>query len=187
MAKKSPILYSVSKTFLWFAVVSIVLTGSLAAVVWLDHAREWKDWQKKFATLKLEKIKGELKEAEQKIDKNKLDALREQIKKAEGDFRAPQKDYDALKKEIESLGTRAVKARAAYQDLKQYQDSYKYYLEETRLHHDQKAAEYQAKWDALDPRIKKAKTDLELLEAQQETKERSLSLSFRGSRSFKKN
>src|SRR3989338_1772476 len=169
MAKKSPILYSVSKTFVWFAIVSVVLTGSLAAIVWLDHAREWKVWQKKFSALKLEKTTSELKAIEKKIDQKKLATLNEQLKKEQEEFQTHKAEHAVLRKEAESLDAQTVKARTGYQDLKQYQDSYRYYFEEARLHgENKKAADYEARLGALEPKVRSAKADMEALEAKKE-------------------
>jgi mono/diheme cytochrome c family protein len=171
MPKENPTLYSVPKTFMWFAVTSILLTGSLVAIVLMDHSREWKVWQKKFVAMKLEKAKAELKGADQRIDRRKLETLKKDLKQAEAGFKSRRKEYAALTKEIARLETQITKARARTQDLKQYQDSYKYFFEEYTAHHDPKAVLYSKKLNEIEPRLAKARLELEGLEKTREGKD----------------
>ncbi|MGH7197524.1 MAG: c-type cytochrome [Candidatus Omnitrophota bacterium] len=170
MPKENPTLYSIPKTFMWFAVTSILLTAGLVAIVLMDHSREWKVWQKKFIALKLEKAKAELAQADQKIDKPKLESLKKGLKDAEAAFRSHRKEYDALQKETGRIDTRIAKTRARHQDLKQFQDSYKYFYEEHALRKDPKAAVYAKKLKDLEPKLAQAKLELENLERERETK-----------------
>ncbi len=171
MAKKNPSLYSVSKTFVWFAIVSIILTGSLAAVVMLDYERDWKNWQKKFIALKTQKTKEDLKQADQNIDKQKLEDLKKQYSEADTAVKAHHAEYQKLQSQIESLNTKAVKVRSQYQNLKQFQDSYKYFFEEYSDHKDKRAADYRKKLDEIDPKVAQAKLDLDAAEKEKETAE----------------
>ncbi len=154
MAKQSPSLYSISKTFIWFTVVSILLTGSLVAIVLLDHKREWKTYQKQFNDLRLKKAQAELKTAGSSVDKKALEALQKKLNTAKASLAGRTTDQKQLEKEISRADAHLNKAKAAYQGLKQFEDSYKYYLEEHRLHKDPKAA-------ALEKKL--AKTSLEVI------------------------
>ncbi len=171
MPKENPTLYSIPKTFMWFAVISIVLTGSLVAIVLMDHSREWKVWQKKFVAMKLEKAKAELKQADQKIDKRKLETLTKSLKEAQAAFKSHRKEVGPLEKEISRLETQVTKARGRTQDLKQYQDSYKYFFEEYTVHGDPRAVLYAKKLKELEPGFAKAKLELESLEKKKEEKD----------------
>ncbi len=170
MAKKSPILYSVSKTFIWFTLISLLLTASLVGIVWTDYSREWKVWQKKFVELKLQKTREDLKKSEQVLDKKKMDELEKSLKQAQDNFNAHREEYEKLQKEINSLDSKIAKAKAAYQTQKQYEDSYRYYLEETRLHKDKKALEYETKLKDLFPRVAELKQKQEAFEKEKEEK-----------------
>ena len=79
MAKKSPVLYSVGKTFMWFAIVSIILTGCLLAIVYMDTHREWKEYQKKFIAMKVKSASEALKKAQGAVDKKKLETLKKDL------------------------------------------------------------------------------------------------------------
>src|SRR3989338_3460395 len=170
MAKPSPTLYSIAKTFMWFAIISLLLTASLIGIVWLDHSREWKNWQKKFIRLKVEMTKNELQKADAKIDRQALGELEKQSREAESAFKAHRKEYEALEKEIRSLDTKIVKARDNAQNLKQYQDSNRYFLEEYQKSKDARAQGYAKKMKVLEPKLEKSKLELEALEKVREGK-----------------
>lgn len=174
MAKPSPSLYSVEKTFVWFAVAGILLTVSLLLTVVQDHAREWKSWQRKFLRLKYEKTQAELHALESQVDNEKLSGLQKAKAQARKDFNAQRKQYRPLEKEISALDIELTKARTRYQDLKQYQDSYKYFLEEHRQHQDVQAKEYEQKLKTVTPQLDQLKLEVERIEKQKEEKQASV-------------
>ncbi|HTL70540.1 MAG TPA: c-type cytochrome [Candidatus Eisenbacteria bacterium] len=175
MAKPSPSLYSIAKTFMWFAIVSLVLTGSLVAIVMTDYTRDWKGWQKKFAKLKYETAKKDLKEAEGRVDKNALAAAQKQVDEAAKTLAGHQADREKLKKEIEALDQKALRKRQAFQKLKQYEDSYKYFYEENRQEKKDRAAEkYRQRLARLSPQVVQAKIDQEEAEKARDDKQAEL-------------
>lgn len=174
MAKPAPLLYSVARTFVWFAVASLLLTISLVWVIGQDYSREWKDWQRKFMRLKYEKAKSEWRAAQAQVDPKEFEALKAQLKQAGQDFKAKKPEAKKQEKEIREIELRLTKAQARYQDLKQYQDSYKYFIEETRAHHDPRAVEFEEKLKALLPDFEAAKLETDRLEGEKEKKEKAL-------------
>lgn len=171
MPKPNPTLYSVEKTFIWFAVAGVTLTVSLLLMVAQDYSREWKGWQRKFLRLKYEKAKVELQGVQEKVDRKRLEELEKEKAKADKDFKAQKPQYRALEKEIRSLEIEVTKARSRYQDIKQYRDSYRYFLEEFRLHKDPRLSEYENKLKVLTPRLEETKLQVESLEKQKEEKQ----------------
>ena len=168
MAKPSPTLYSVEKTFFWFAIVSILLTASLVLIVLTDYTREWKNYQKQFVRLKLEKAKQQLKIADQSLDVKKIEPIKKELAEAAASLKNHRSQTEAIQKELENINSKLARAKTQTQNLKQFQDSYKYYFEETRLHQDPKATEYAAKLKSLEPELNRAKLELENLEKQKE-------------------
>jgi len=164
VAKESPSLYSVEKTFIWFAVAGITLTLSLASMVGQDYWREWKGWQRKFIRLKYEKAQAELQADEQKVDKATLEVLEKQHAEAGKAFKAKRPEYQKIQKEIAAIEVELAKTNSRYQSLKQYVDSDKYFLEETRLRHDPKAKVYEEKLKTLTPQLDQTKLEVEALE-----------------------
>ncbi len=174
MAKEQPTLYSIPKTTMWFAIVSIILLVSLVWMVWADYSREWKSWQRKFVQLRTEMAQAELAAADQKVDKTKLEDLKKQYSEARQVFDQHKGEYKKLEKEIAKLDMEAGKVRGRVQTLKQFQDSSKYFFEEYREHGDHRAAEYERKLAEIAPQMEKGKLEQEGLEKQREEKQKIL-------------
>ncbi len=165
MAKQSPTLYSVSKTFVWFACASLLLIVCLAGIVYTDYHREWKGLQKKFFQLKTDKLRAELKAADASVDKKNLEELEKNLAGIEATAKAKHAEFETIQKELAALDTKIVKTRTSYQELKQFHDSYKYFFEEARLHKDAKLAdEYDKKLKLIRPKLDAARIALEDLE-----------------------
>lgn len=171
MAKSTSALYSVEKTFIWFAVAGISLLLSLILMVGQDYAREWKTWQRKFIRLKYEKAKVELHEAQARMDRGRLETLQKEEAEARKAFKAKKPEHQKIQKEIVRLEVELTKIRSRYQDLKQYQDSYRYFLEEYRRHHDPQASLYEKRIGEITPLLEKLKLEMEGREAQKQAKE----------------
>lgn len=171
MAKPSPSLYSISKTFVWFAIVSIILTVSLGVVVWTDYSRDWKMYQKQFVQLKLKKAQADLKAANDAVDKAELDKLNKEYAAADAALKAHQAQYSTLLKDIDSLDNQAKKVRSEYQSLKQFSDSYRYFFEEYSNEKDPRAAEYDKKMKDLQPKLEAKKVEQEGFEKQRDDKQ----------------
>lgn len=171
MAKPSPSLYSIEKTFIWFAAAGVTLFVSLLLMVAQDYSREWKGWQRKFIRLKYEKAEAELRADQGKVDKKKLEELEKEHTQAAADFKKQKPLYRPIEKEIAALENQLVRARSRYQDLKQYNDSYKYFIEEYEAHKDPRAKEYETKLALVAPKLEEAKLQIERLEKQQDEKQ----------------
>ncbi|OGW89058.1 MAG: hypothetical protein A3A73_03250 [Omnitrophica bacterium RIFCSPLOWO2_01_FULL_50_24] len=155
-------LYSVHKTTIWFAAVSVLLTVSLLLIVFQDHHREWKQWQKKFVALERQKAAEEVKAASAKIDSKKLEELQRQLQAAKEKFEQGQSEFDRLKNERAQADLELVKAVTLYQNLKQQQDSYKFFLEEYREKGTaSKASEYESKFQEVSTELNAAALEKE--------------------------
>ncbi|MBI4395241.1 MAG: c-type cytochrome [Candidatus Omnitrophica bacterium] len=158
-------LYSVEKTTIWFAVAGIVLTVSLVLMVGQDYGREWKRWQKKFIEFEREKTERDLKEAEKKIDPKKLETLRTQLSDAQKKLDQNKAAYDQWLREKAAVEISLTKAKSRYQDLKQFYDSDKFFLEEARAHKDRnKIKTYEEKMAKRSPLLEQARLDQEAVE-----------------------
>lgn len=166
--KPNPTLYSVPKTFFWFFVVSVLLTASLVGIVLIDYNRPWKDYQKKFTAMKLKKAEGELEQAAKGVDAKQLEDLKKQLAAAEAGVQAHRADIRSLDQKAAGLATRVTVANTHYQTLKQYQDSYRYFFEEARLHKSADAASYGKKLKAITPKVDAAKLELEKIQQEKD-------------------
>jgi mono/diheme cytochrome c family protein/predicted nucleic acid-binding Zn-ribbon protein len=168
MPKPPESLYSLQKTTFWFAVVSLVLLGSVAAMVVHDYRREWKSWQKKFIALKAAKLKAEADRAAAAVDPKELERLEGEVRAAEAEARQKRRERKALDARLGGLDVEVVKARTRLQDLRQYLDSYRYFYEEHAGKDDRRAGKYRRRMDALEPKIAEAKLRLEAAERDRE-------------------
>ena len=158
-------LYSVHKTTIWFAVSSIFLLVSLVLMLVQDYSREWKRWQEKFVAYERQKVEQELKKAEASVDPKQLEELEAQLAEARADFDQNKAQYQKLIQEKTANDVALKVAQTRYQDLKQFYDSYKFFLEEHRAHHDEKTARaYEAKIKKLEPDFEKVKLNQEQAE-----------------------
>ena len=145
MPPSSPKLYDNKKTTIWFSITAIVLFVSLVAMVLQDSAREWKEWQGKFMELSREKAEADLREAEHKIDSAALEKIKADREKAEEDLKSHRRQIGELTKESEALAVEQAKVNARNQELKQEQDSDRYYYEEFRHKKEEHEAEARRK------------------------------------------
>ena len=158
-------LYSVHKTTIWFAVASVVLTVSLVMMVAQDYGREWKRWQKKFVEFERGKLERDLKKSEETVDPKQVEALQAELKNARLKFDQNKAQYEKLVAERALVDVSLVKVRSRYQDLKQFYDSYKFFLEEHRAHSDEKGTQaFQEKIAKLEPNLRQAQLDQEAVE-----------------------
>ncbi|MBI3999931.1 MAG: c-type cytochrome [Candidatus Omnitrophica bacterium] len=158
-------LYSVEKTTIWFAVASVLLTVSLVLMVGQDYGREWKKWQKKFIKFEREKTERDLKTVEAGIDSKQLDTLKAELKSAQTQFDQNKAQYEKLLREKSETEVLLTQVSSRYQDLKQFHDSYRFFLEEHRAHGDKKKIkEFEEKIAELGPNFEQAKLDQEAVE-----------------------
>lgn len=166
---KSPELYNLKKTTIWFAIASFILLFGLIGMVMQDSIRDWKGYQREFMTYSREQATKDLTTARSKINQNKLKQLRTELETAQTQLKAHQGEIKKLQKQVEKETLDAKKVRTAYQDLKQSVDSDRYFFEENRLHHHKKEqAHYEALLKRNEPKLADLKLKLEQAEAKQE-------------------
>ncbi len=159
-------LYSVSKTTIWFALASVVLTVSLVLMVAQDYGREWKKWQRRFVEFERKKVESDLKKSEESANSNKeLQALEQQLKEAQRKFDQHKSDYQKLIDQKAVVGIELTKVKSRFQDFKQFNDSYKFFLEESRARGEKgKIKDYEEKIGKVAPKLKQVQLDQEAVE-----------------------
>lgn len=171
MPPKKPSLYSLEKTHIAFAIVAVILAIGLVWMVLQDSSREWKGWQRKFMSYMREKSVTEREQAVKSVNQNELKRLEGELEKARAAAKENKKEIRQLKKDLRELDTRQIKAKTTYQDLKQFQDSDRFYYEEYMEHHEEeKARPYAEAMAEREKKIQDAKLKLEAVEAEQAAK-----------------
>ncbi len=172
MANKPPSLYDLKKTTFWFAISGITLLIGLVVMVFQDSAREWKHWQAKFVEYSREQAEKELQAAEKSLDEKKLEELKRSLAQVKETALARRQETGAIQKELDGLQLDVTKTKTRSQDLKQFQDSDRYFFEEySEKGEKHKAEEYQKKLSEREPEILSVKNALEKQEALRDEKE----------------
>ncbi len=172
MPPKSPSLYDLKKTTIAFAIAAVVLFVGLTVMIFQDSGREWKTWQKKFMEYSRTQAQQKLEEVRKTEDQKKLEELRAQLQQAQQEKSAHQKEIEALKKEQGRLDIEWTKAKTLYQDLKQEQESDRYFFEEARAHHQKEETEkYEKRLKERAPRLENARLAMEASEVKFNAKE----------------
>lgn len=187
MPSKSPSLYDLKKTTIWFAIASILLMAGLVAMILQDSTREWKDWQRRFIRYQREKTEEKLALARQEVDRQKLEALRTDLEAANQKIAAHHDEIANLERAIDRLDAERVKVDMAYQERKQHQDSDRYFLEEARAHgKEDEIAYYEKRMQSREKEILALKMRLEDLDAALEEKRAQLEDWTEGKKSLEK-
>ncbi|MBI3306577.1 MAG: c-type cytochrome [Candidatus Omnitrophica bacterium] len=175
MPPKPPTLYDLKKTTFWFAWASIILLVSLVAMVLQDSTREWKGWQRKFMQYQKQMAETDLAAVKKSIDQKKLDELKAELTQAQAAIKQHKKEMRAIQKDISKLELKATKVQMTYQELKQLQDSDRYFFEEYRKEGRKKeTSEYEHKIAKRDPGLNEAKLKVEEIQAQIDEKNTAL-------------
>ncbi len=171
MPPQSPSLYNLKKTTLWFSFASIILLIGLVVMVLQDSAREWKSYQRAFLEYSHEMAEVELGKVKAGLDQKKLDELAKELVSAQQTVSAKKTEVTAQEKEITRLELEWTKAKAAYQDLKQFQDSDRYFFEEYSAQgHEEKAKKYEKSIVDRTVKLDQAKFKMESLEGELDQK-----------------
>jgi chromosome segregation ATPase len=175
MADKPPKLYDLHKTTIWFSIASVVLFVGLAVMVLEDSNREWKGWQRKFMKLAREKAEGELGKAEKSVDEKRLETLKKELGESRGATEGHKGEMEKIRGEMGQMEIEITKVKTRYQDLKQEQDSDRYFFEEYRAHAEkEKAEKYEKRLGERGPQLEKTKLEWEALEAARDEKQKAL-------------
>lgn len=171
MPPKKPSLYDLDKTHVAFALAAVLLTIGLVWMVLQDSSREWKGWQRKFMSYVRERSATDLVAANKNVNQNEFNKLKAELEQAQMAVGDHQKDIQKSQKELEQINTRQVVIKTTYQDLKQFQDSDRFYYEEHIHHHEtDKAKPYEKALDDRKIKIADWKNKLDAIEAEQQTK-----------------
>ncbi len=171
MPPKPPSLYDLKKTTIFFAIASIVLLAGLVMMVLQDSGREWKHWQREFMEYSREKAEGQLETARKSVDPKKLAEMNARLAQAQQDIQGRRTEIEKIQQEISKLEVELTKAKTRYQDLKQVQESDRYFLEEARAaKRKEKTTFHEQRMAKRRPAFEEAKQNQEFLEARLEEK-----------------
>ncbi len=134
MAEKKGVGHAYNIDFLnvVFAASSIFLLLSTVWMVWDDYDRDWKNTQRRFAQLQFDVTRAQYRAAARSVDRGKMQTLQAQLKAAEQNARANQKQIDALQSKLDDVNIRLDRASRDYQYAKATYDHDRYDFESAR-------------------------------------------------------
>ncbi len=174
MPPKSPSLYDLKKTTIWFAVASIILFAGLFVMVFQDSDREWKHWQREYMEVSRKIAEGDLQAAEKSVDQAKLTETKKKLEEGKASAAAHKAQIEKAKSEMAKLELEYSNAKTAFQDLKQFQDSDRYFFEEHHHKGLKSAEQYRKQLDERAPVLDQAKLLMEQLDAKREAKQQEI-------------
>src|SRR3989338_8587144 len=172
MPPKKPSLYSLDKTHVAFAVSGLILLIGLVWMVLQDSSREWKGWQRKYMALMKERAQAELKETQSRMNAEELKKLHAELADAKSTAAQHRAEIKSAQNALDQIAHRFNKVKTKYQDLKQFQDSDRYFYEEYAEHHEEeKARAYDKRMKDREGELARAKLKFEQVSAEKEAGE----------------
>ena len=144
MADKKTVGHAYNVDFLnvIFAASSLFLFVTTVWMVWDDYDREWKNYQRSFVQLETEVTRAGFDQAEQDVDRQRLDQLTAQRAEAEGQVAANQESTDELRRQLDDIELELFSVNQEHQFTKSTYDSRRYEFE-VRREDDPQGAERQ--------------------------------------------
>ena len=131
----APPVHRPSRRNLGFGAGSILLLACTLWMVWFDYHRDWKQFQRRFRSMEVEKAEAKLEEARAKEDADaQLAATREALETARGEVDQHQEDLKAATKAQDEAERKFYKAEQHWKVEKSFYDAQKYVFEEARKH-----------------------------------------------------
>lgn len=128
--------YNINKLNLIFALSSLIL---LTAIGWLflkDYSRKWKDYQKEFRVIEVEKSRVKLDKASLDLNENPdYAAILDELEKARKEYDKNCSNFSDLETEIDQLRAGNELIQQKYKFAKAELDAAKYRYEEAGAHH----------------------------------------------------
>lgn len=138
-----------------FAIVSVVLLFSLVALFLKDYSREWRNYQKQFRELEVEKTRVKYDLAVNTLEKNPdYQALKEEIKKAQKGYKTNCSNLGNVKDDLNKLVTENNLTDQKYKSIKANLDAARYKYEESITRQDAQLAHNKAEFERLDGEVK---------------------------------
>jgi len=122
-----------------FALTSIGLLIVLSLMIWADYDREWKQYQKQFAEMDVQRTKAQIQEVDSKVDASKRAQLELELAQSKQELQANRDAISRVEKEQAKLQGEWYAVDQNFRFTKARIDVAKYNFEEAR-HHDANGA-----------------------------------------------
>lgn len=163
MANKNPEShYDLNKLHFIFAILTLVLLASLGGLFLKDYSRKWKDYQKDFQDLEIEKAR-----VKQDLESNKLknnpeyQTLLADLEKAKKEFASQCSNLKSLEQELEKLATENNLLSQRLKFVRAELDASRYRYEEAMAHHSHELEHAKNEFEGLQKQSNELSAQLE--------------------------
>jgi cbb3-type cytochrome oxidase cytochrome c subunit len=172
--KRSDRLYKIDTLHKWFAISSLLLFAFTVVMMLDDYAREWKNYQREFNRMAIEKTNADIQTAREGQDQGKLADIQKQLEAAKAEQDQRNTEIAAVRKTISDQDARFYAVNQNFQFAKGTFDSEKYACDDANAKGSSNAEKlckrmtdteermngYQSERDQLSIDMAKAKADL---------------------------
>ena len=123
-------LYEVIHLHKWFAISSLLLFLFTIGMVLADYTREWRQYQRTFNRMQVERTQQEMQQAASSVDRNKFQELQQQLDQARAGQQQNEDQVEMIQDRIDDLNARRFAVNQNYQFEKAIYDAEKYAYEE---------------------------------------------------------
>lgn len=127
-----PIHRAGSRNF-WFAVASLALLATTIWMMYADYHREWKQYQRQFRQIEIERSRKKIGELESQYKNSRdLKKLQADLEAARKELEGRKADLEQAKKSVAEADNKFFLAETEWKVSKSYYDAFKYDFEEAR-------------------------------------------------------
>jgi cytochrome c1 len=123
-------LYQIVHLHKWFAISSILLFIFTIVMVLVDYSREWKQYQRTFNRMQIQRTQQEMQQASSSLDRNKLQQMQQQLNQSRAEQQKNEAQIEKIQKQLDDIAARKYAVNQNYQFAKATYDSEKYGYEE---------------------------------------------------------
>ncbi len=154
--------YNIFKLNRLFAIASVILLFSLGLMIWDDYSREWKDYQKEFQALEIEKTRIKYDIETNKLQKGEeYQKLLQELKEAGKNYLTQCSNLSSIEKEIKELKAQNEILNQQYRVKKAELDAAKFEYEEALGKHEQHLEKSKAIYEELNKTVIDLKIKIE--------------------------
>lgn len=130
---EAPPVHKAERRNFWFAASSIALLVGIVWLFWADYHRPWKDYQRQFRAIELQRTEKQISDLDAKYagDPN-FEKLESDLATEKKNLAAQTDQVNSAQAEVKATGDRFWVADSEWKEAKSYYDTAKYGLEEAR-------------------------------------------------------
>ncbi len=159
--------YKLDKLHMIFALLALVLLGSLGGLFMKDYSRDWKDYQKRFRVMEIEKAR--VKQDAESITLNEDTAYQDLLKSIEESKKTIEANcshFETNNEKLTNFQTKYDIENQKYKQTKADLDATRFLLEESKSHHDSDLQINQQTFDTLNEQTNALALSVENLDTQ---------------------